>query len=80
MPVLVQAVSLLGAGLVLGAFSALQRGRWRPDGRPYLWCNLLGAGLLSLVAFWDRRLGFIVLEGAWAAIAAASLWRVRALP
>jgi hypothetical protein len=31
-----------------------------------------------LVALGDRRLGFIVLEGAWTAIAAAGLWRARA--
>jgi hypothetical protein len=78
MPVLVQSVSLIGAGLVLAAFFALQRGRWRPDQAIYLWCNALGAGLLTLVALGDRRLGFIVLEGAWTAIAAAGLWRARA--
>lgn len=75
MTVLVQAVSVLGAGLVLAAFFALQRGTWRSDGRAYLWCNLLGAGLLTLVALWDRRIGFILLEGAWASIAAAALQR-----
>lgn len=78
MAILVQTVSVAGAGLVLLAFVALQRGTWRSDGRAYLWCNLVGAGLLTLVALWDRRIGFIVLEGAWATITAAGLWRPRA--
>lgn len=78
MAIVVQTVSVAGAGLVLLAFVALQRGAWRSDGRAYLWCNLVGAGLLTLVALWDRRIGFIVLEGAWATITAASLWRPRA--
>jgi hypothetical protein len=77
---LVQAVSLLGAALILIAFAALQRGRWGPAGRAYLWCNVVGAGLLTLVAFWDRRLGFIVLELAWTAMSAAGLWRARQRP
>jgi len=80
MPVLVQSVSLLGAALVLAAFFALQRGRWRSDQAVYLWCNALGAALLTFVALADRRLGFIVLECAWTAIAAAGLWRGRARP
>lgn len=80
MTILVQALSVLGAALILGAFLALQGGRWPADGRAYLWCNVVGAGLLTLVASWDRRIGFIALEGAWAAIAAAGLWRRRARP
>jgi hypothetical protein len=80
MTILVQVVSLIGAALVLAAFFALQRGTWQSDGRAYLWCNFVGAFLLTLVGLWDRRLGFIALESAWAAIAATGLWRARARP
>ena len=71
MNVLVQIVSLGGAGLILVAFLCLQRGWWRSHGRQYLWANLVGAALLAVVALYDRRVGFIVLEATWALV---SLW------
>lgn len=75
MNVLMQFVSLTGALLVLGAFYGLQRGWWSRHGRAYLWANLVGATLLLVVAAFDRRAGFVVLEGAWAAVALRSLMR-----
>jgi hypothetical protein len=68
-----QALSLLGAVLCLVAFVLLQRGRWRSDMPAYLWANLLGATLLTIVGAWDRRLGFVLLEGVWALV---SLWSI----
>lgn len=72
---LVQVVSLLGALLILGAFFTLQRGWWTAHDSGYLWANCIGATLLTAVAVWDRRLGFIVLEGAWALVALMSIVR-----
>ncbi len=68
-----QVVSLAGAVLVLGAFLALQRGWWASHGRGYLWSNFVGAVLLVLVATLDGRMGFILLEGAWAAVSLLSI-------
>jgi hypothetical protein len=65
MNVLVQILSLGGAGLILLAFFSLQRGWWKSHGRLYLWANLVGASLLTIVAVYDRRAGFIVLEATW---------------
>ena len=66
MQLLDQLIGLLGAALVLGAYVALQRG-WLPrDSRAYNALNFTGAALLTYVAVLDRRLGFILLEGAWA--------------
>lgn len=75
MDLFLQLVSLLGAGLILGAYVALQRRRWPSTGRLYLWCNLLGATLLTVVAAVDRRVGFMVLEAAWAAVSLHALAR-----
>lgn len=75
---LMQGISMVGAGLILCAFFGLQRGWWRSDARGYLWVNLVGAMLLAVVAVWDRRVGFVLLEGAWAGVSATSL--VRTLP
>lgn len=71
MNVFVQILSLGGAGLILLSFFSLQRGRWKSHGLLYLWANLIGALLLTVVAVYDRRAGFIVLETTWALV---SLW------
>lgn len=73
MTVVLQIASLVGAVLILVAFVALQRHRWSSTGAAYLWCNLLGALFLTGVAIADRRIGFIILEGVWAAV---SLWSI----
>lgn len=61
-----QATSLLGALMVLGAYFALQRGWLAGDDRFFNLLNFVGAGMLTWVAVEDRRIGFILLEGAWA--------------
>jgi len=69
----IQVLSLLGALLVLSAFVLLQRGRWKSDGPAYLWFNLIGATALTVVGVWDRRIGFVFLEGVWAIVTLVSL-------
>ena len=71
-----QIISVIGAGLILLAFFLLQRGRWPSESAAYLWANFFGSGLLAVVAIWDRRLGFIFLEVAWALISLASIIRI----
>jgi hypothetical protein len=63
---LFQVMSLLGAFMVLGAYVALQRGWLTGDDRLFNLLNFVGAGMLTWVAIEDRRIGFILLEGAWA--------------
>ncbi len=74
---LIQAVSLLGALLILAAFAALQFGRTTPEAAPYLWANFVGAGLLALVAWVEAQWGFLLLEVVWAAVAASRLIGLR---
>jgi len=73
MEIAMQVASGVGAALILTAFFLLQRGRWTTVGTAYLWFNLLGAATLTAVAVWDRRVGFIALEGCWALV---SLWAI----
>ena len=61
-----QAISLVGAVLVLSGYVALQRGWLSGEDRLFNLLNFVGAGLLTWVAVIDRRIGFILLEGAWA--------------
>ncbi len=63
---LYQVVSLIGAALVLSGYVALQRGWLAGDHRLFNLLNFVGAGLLTWVAVVDQRIGFIILEGAWA--------------
>jgi hypothetical protein len=62
----VQALSLVGAALILGAFAMLQVGRLGRRDRGFNLLNLIGSTLLTVVALYDMRWGFIVLEAAWA--------------
>lgn len=63
-----QILSLAGALLILGAYAANQSGLTGPRDRIYNLANFLGSGLLLWVAVVDQRIGFILLETAWALI------------
>jgi hypothetical protein len=75
MRLLDQLVSLVGAALILAAYVALQRG-WLPrESRLYNALNFVGSLLLTYVAVKDRRVGFIILEGAWALLSLPGMLR-----
>lgn len=71
----IQLLSLLGAFLILLGFAMLQFGRWQAQQPAYLWANLLGAGLLSAVAWIEQQWGFLLLESVWTVVSALSLLR-----
>ncbi len=66
-----QVVQIVGAVLILVAFTAAQRGTVSPHSRGYLWLNLVGSLILAVVAAVEFDLGFLLLEVVWAAV---SLW------
>lgn len=68
---LLQAISVFGALLVLGGFTANQFGRTDASSLAYQIVNLVGSGILTLVAVIEVQWGFILLEGMWALV---SLW------
>ncbi len=68
---MLQVVSILGALAILGAFAADQFGWVDPGRLSYALANLVGAGILTVVAVFDGQVGFILLQGAWTLI---SLW------
>lgn len=72
---LIQGLSLLGAGLILLGFAMLQFKRWRAEQAAYLWANLLGAAALTVVAWVERQWGFLLLEVVWTAVSAWGLWK-----
>ena len=77
---LLQIASLAGALLILFAYVALQLGWLTAADRMYNVLNLVGSLLLLWVAVADWRWGFMLLEGAWAAISLAPLVSTRTAP
>jgi hypothetical protein len=73
-----QVAQIVGALLVLAGFVGAQAGRLDPHSLWYLALNLVGAGVLSVVAAIDSDWGFLLLEGVWCLVSAWSLARVLA--
>ena len=70
-----QVVQIIGALLILAAFALAQ---WRlidPASLRYLVPNLVGSAALALDAYGGRQWGFLLLEGAWAAVSAVGVGR-----
>lgn len=68
-----QIVQIVGALLVLAGFLLSQRNLLDARSYPYLLLNLIGAGILAVLAYGQGRWGFVLLEGAWTVVALAGL-------
>ena len=68
-----QAVQIVGALLILTGFVLAQRKVLDTHSFVYLSLNVAGAGVLAVVAAADRDWGFLMLEGVWTLVSAASL-------
>ncbi len=69
------AAELVGAALILSAFVLGQMGRLAPTSMAYLVLNFFGAAILAVTAAVDGDIGFLLLEGVWAAVSAYSILR-----
>jgi hypothetical protein len=67
------AFELLGAALILSAFVLAQMGRLATTAMTYLVLNFFGAAILAVTAAIDGDVGFLLLEGVWAAVSAYSI-------
>lgn len=70
---LTQVASVLGALLILAAYAAHQAGLMGRESLAYHLLNTLGAAVLCVVAIEAAQIGFILLEGIWAAISLVAL-------
>jgi hypothetical protein len=69
-----QAIQIIGALVILVAFSANQLGRLETDSRLYLLLNLIGSTVLAILAVIEGQIGFILLEAVWAVVSAWGLF------
>lgn len=71
-----QAIQILGAALILIAYTLQHMKHVHAETASYLAMNLAGGILLCIAAVAARQYGFIILEGSWAVLSAMGLWRV----
>jgi hypothetical protein len=68
-----QIVQIAGALGVLAAFALAQVGVLRTSSYTYLVLNVVGATVLAAEAWLEAQWGFLLLEAAWAVLAAWGL-------
>lgn len=73
---LMQGISIVGAVLVLTAYTAHQLERMKSGTYLYQLLNLLGGILLVTAAVSTEQIGLILMEGAWAVVSAYGLVRL----
>ncbi|HEY0006543.1 MAG TPA: hypothetical protein VGB17_17300 [Pyrinomonadaceae bacterium] len=72
-----QAISIIGAALVLLAYAGQRLKYLSSDGLAYLLMNFLGGALLFYAALWTGQTGLILIEAAWALISLYGILSLR---
>jgi hypothetical protein len=68
-----QLIAIAGALLILAAYAGNQAGVLARHPRLYGAMNFVGGVVLTVIAYQASQWGFVLLEGAWAAISEPSL-------
>ena len=73
---MIQVISVLGALAILLAYAANQFRLIEPTNLSYTLLNLLGGGVLTVIAVIERQWGFLLLEGVWTLVSLFALVRL----
>ena len=65
-----QFAQIVGAVLILIAYTLSQMRRLEQNSYSYLLLNFVGSALLGALAWQGRQWGFLLLEGVWALVSA----------
>jgi hypothetical protein len=71
------AVQIAGALAILAAFVLIQRGVLSTRSLGYILLNLAGGVVLAVDAYVEEQWGFVLLQTAWALVAAYGLYTTR---
>lgn len=77
---LTEAIGVVGAGLILVAFSLNQLGKWNSDSKLYDGVNTLGSLLLIVYAVLLESYPFLVLNSVWFFVSVRDLVYVKKKP
>ncbi|MGQ0647564.1 MAG: CBU_0592 family membrane protein [Gemmatimonadaceae bacterium] len=77
---MIQAVSVLGALLILIPYAANQLGRMASTSIAFQLLNAIGASMLTIIAVIESQWGFVLLEGTWATVSVVGMFRFRGRP
>lgn len=75
-----QVLSLFGALLILIPFAANQLGRLASTATSYQLLNVVGSGMLAVIALLERQWGFLLLETTWVVVSVIGFARQRRQP
>jgi hypothetical protein len=70
-----QVVQVVGAILIVGAYLAYTQGKLRLDSVQFLGMNMVGAAILTVIAFINDLYGFLLLEFVWTWVSARGFRR-----
>ncbi len=67
-----QVISIIGSIIILSAYGAGQAKLMNTSSLLYAVLNLLGSGILAVIAVIESQWGFLLVEGVWSLISLAS--------
>ena len=70
------AIGLIGALMLCGAYWGVSQGKFNPERLPYHLVNLGGSGLLLISLYFKPNPGAILIEVLWAAIAITAIFGI----
>ena len=68
-----QVISIIGSIIILSAYGAGQAKLMSTSSLLYAVLNLIGSGILAVIAVIESQWGFLLVEGVWSLISLASV-------